>query len=53
MLQIIIMVKGVAFVGERRMDMYYRNDPKEYSLALMNKNEDYHISSRGTLVVEG
>ena len=31
-LLIVIVVKGLAFVGERRDDMYYRNDPSEYSL---------------------
>lgn len=26
------MAKGVVSVGKQRVDMYYRNDPSEYSL---------------------
>ena len=32
MLPILIMAKGVVSVGTQRVDMYYRNDPSEYSL---------------------
>ena len=37
MLQILLMAKGVVSVGKQRVDMYYRNDPSEYSLKL------YHL----------
>ena len=32
MLSLVIVGEGFAFVGERRIDTYYRNDPSEYSL---------------------
>lgn len=32
MLLILLMAKGVVSVGKQRVDMYYRNDPSEYSL---------------------
>lgn len=32
MLLILLMAEGVVSVGKQRVDMYYRNDPSEYSL---------------------
>lgn len=32
MLQVLLMAEGVVSVGKQRVDMYYRNDPSEYSL---------------------
>ena len=38
MLLILLMAKGVVSVGTQRVDMYYRNDPSEYSLKLQQLN---------------
>ena len=40
MLSLVIVVEGFAFIGERRIDTYYRNDPSEYSLNWSHQCEE-------------
>ena len=46
MLPILLMAEGVVSVGKQRVDMYYRNDPSEYSLNQYHLKPAFYIATR-------